>query len=56
MVKKLSPLNPRVKEAVSEVVLKVGSETLDSKEIKETVEKAVKEVGPGARRGNDERI
>jgi uncharacterized membrane protein len=44
MVRKLSPLNPIVKEAVSEVVSKVGSDTLDSKEIKETVEIAVKEA------------
>jgi hypothetical protein len=44
MARKLSPLNPRVKEAVREVVLKVGSEKLDSKEMKETVDKAVKEV------------
>jgi cardiolipin synthase len=44
MVKKLSPLNPLVKEAVSDVVSKVGSETLDSTEIKKTVEKAVKEA------------
>ena len=43
-VKKLSPLNPLIKEAVSEVVSKVGSETLDSHEIKQTVEKAVKEA------------
>jgi cardiolipin synthase len=44
MVKKLSPLNPLVKEAVSDVVSKVGSKTLDSKETKVTVEKAVKEA------------
>lgn len=44
MVKKLSPLNPLVKEAVSEVVSQVGGKTLDSTEIKETVEKAVKEA------------
>lgn len=44
MVKKLSPLNPLVKEAVSEVVSQVGSKTLDSAEIKTTVEKAVKEA------------
>ena len=36
-VKKLSLLNPLIKEAVSEVVSKVGSENLDSDEIKETV-------------------
>jgi hypothetical protein len=44
MVKKLSPLNPLVKEAVSDVVSKVGSKTLDSTEIKKTVERAVKEA------------
>jgi phosphatidylserine/phosphatidylglycerophosphate/cardiolipin synthase-like enzyme len=44
VVRKLSPLNPLVKEAVSDVVLKVGSKTLDSSEIKTTVEKAVKEA------------
>jgi phosphatidylserine/phosphatidylglycerophosphate/cardiolipin synthase-like enzyme len=44
IVAKLSPLSPLVKEAVSEVVSKVGGETLDSKEIKVTVEKAVKEA------------
>lgn len=44
MVKKLSPLNPMVKEAVSEVISKAGSENLNSSEIKQTVEKAVKEA------------
>ena len=44
IVEKLSPLNPLVKEAVSEVISKVGGETLDSKEMKVTVEKAVKEA------------
>ncbi len=44
MVKKLSPLSPLVKEAVSDVVSMVGSKTLDSAEIKVTVEKAVKEA------------
>ncbi len=43
-VSKLSPLNPLIKEAVSEVVLKVGKDTLDSDEIKATVENAVKEA------------
>ncbi len=43
-VQKLSPLNPIVKEAVSEMVANVGDEKLDSAEIKETVEKAVKEA------------
>jgi phosphatidylserine/phosphatidylglycerophosphate/cardiolipin synthase-like enzyme len=43
-VKKLSPLNPLVKEAVKEVVLKEGSASLTTKEVKETVEKAVKEA------------
>jgi len=43
-VEKLSTLNPLVKEAVSDVISKVGKETLDSKEIKVTVEKAVKEA------------
>jgi phosphatidylserine/phosphatidylglycerophosphate/cardiolipin synthase-like enzyme len=44
VVKKLSPLNPLVKEAVNDVVSKVGSKTLDSAAIKITVEKAVKEA------------
>jgi phosphatidylserine/phosphatidylglycerophosphate/cardiolipin synthase-like enzyme len=43
-VTKLSSLNPLVKEAVSEVISKVGKDTLDSGEIKDTVEKAVKEA------------
>lgn len=42
--KKLSTLNPLVKEAVSEVISKAGSKALDSSEIKETVGKAVKEA------------
>ena len=42
---KLSPLDPLVKEAVQEVVSKTdGSATLNTKEMKETVEKAVKEA------------
>jgi cardiolipin synthase A/B len=44
MVEKLSPLNPLVKEAVSDVVSKLGTETLDSNKVKKTVEKAVKEA------------
>ena len=44
MVAKLSRLNPRVRQAVSEVVSKAGGETLDTKEMKETVERAVKEA------------
>jgi phosphatidylserine/phosphatidylglycerophosphate/cardiolipin synthase-like enzyme len=44
MVKKLSTLNPLVKEAVSEVVSKVEGKPLDATEMKETVEKAVKEA------------
>ncbi len=43
-VTKLSPLNPLIKEAVSEVVSKVGKDTLDSDEIKATVENVVKEA------------
>jgi phosphatidylserine/phosphatidylglycerophosphate/cardiolipin synthase-like enzyme len=45
MVEKLSPLDPVVKEAVKEVVSKTdGSATLNTKEVKDTVEKAVKEA------------
>jgi len=44
MVKKLSPLNPLVKEAVSDVVSKAGGKALDAAEMKTTVEKAVKEA------------
>jgi phosphatidylserine/phosphatidylglycerophosphate/cardiolipin synthase-like enzyme len=44
MVEKLSPLNPLVKEAVKEVVSKKGSASLNTKEVKATVEKAVKEA------------
>jgi phosphatidylserine/phosphatidylglycerophosphate/cardiolipin synthase-like enzyme len=43
-VAKLSPLNPIVKEAVKEVVAKAGPDSLDPKEVKETVEHAVKEA------------
>ena len=43
-VEKLSPLNALVKEAVNEVVSKKGSASLNTKEVKETVEKAVKEA------------
>jgi cardiolipin synthase A/B len=43
-VEELSPLNPLVKEAVKEVVSKKGSGSLNTKEVKETVEKAVKEA------------
>lgn len=44
MVEKLSPLNPLVKEAVREVVSKKGSAGLNKTDVKETVEKAVKEA------------
>jgi phosphatidylserine/phosphatidylglycerophosphate/cardiolipin synthase-like enzyme len=44
VVQKLSPLNPLVKEAVSDVVSQVGGKALDASEIKTTVEKAVKEA------------
>ena len=47
MVKKLSPLNPLVKEAVSDVVSKVEGKALDASEMKSTVEKAVKEAVRG---------
>jgi phosphatidylserine/phosphatidylglycerophosphate/cardiolipin synthase-like enzyme len=43
-VAKLSPLNPIVKEAVKEVVAKAGPDSIDPKEVKETVENAVKEA------------
>ncbi len=43
-VKKLSPLNPLVKEAVDDVVSKKGNTNLNPKEVKETVQKAVKEA------------
>ena len=44
-VEKLSPLDPLVKEAIAEVVSKTdGSATLNTQEMKETVEKAVKEA------------
>ena len=43
-IAKLSPLNPIVKEAIREVVSKVGKEGLDPKEVKTTVRKAVKEA------------
>jgi phosphatidylserine/phosphatidylglycerophosphate/cardiolipin synthase-like enzyme len=42
-VKKLSALDPTIKEAVREVISK-GDDTLDSDEMKETVENAVKEA------------
>jgi len=41
-VKKLSPLNPVVKEAVNDVVKKKGSASLNKGEVKVTVAKAVK--------------
>ena len=44
MVEKLSPLNPLVKEAVRDVVSKTGNASLNTKEVKETVQKAVKEA------------
>jgi phosphatidylserine/phosphatidylglycerophosphate/cardiolipin synthase-like enzyme len=43
-VKKLSTLNPLVKEAVEDVVSKKGNASLNAKDVKETVEKAVKEA------------
>jgi len=43
-VKKLSPLSPIVKAAVHDVVSKKGSASLNTKDVKETVEKAVKEA------------
>lgn len=43
-VQKLSPLDPVVKEAVEDVVSKKGNAGLNTKEVKETVEKAVKEA------------
>ena len=43
-VAKLSSLNPIVKEAIQEVVAKAGAENLDPKDVKATVEKAVKEA------------
>ena len=43
-VAKLSPLNPAVKEAVREIVPKPATDVLDSEEMKDTVERAVKEA------------
>lgn len=43
-VKKLSPLDPLVKEAVDDVVSKKGNAGLSTKDVKDTVEKAVKEA------------
>ena len=43
-VKKLSPLDPVVKEAVNDVVSKKGNAGLNAEEVKETVERAVKEA------------
>jgi flagellar basal body-associated protein FliL len=44
-MKKLSPLDPLVRDAVREVVSKTdGSATLTTKEMKTTVEKAVREA------------
>lgn len=43
-VRKLSPLNPTVKAAVRDVVSKKGSASLNTKDVKETVAKAVKEA------------
>ncbi len=43
-VAKLSPLDPLVKEAVSDVVSKKGNAGLNAQEVKDTVEKAVKEA------------
>jgi phosphatidylserine/phosphatidylglycerophosphate/cardiolipin synthase-like enzyme len=44
MAKKLSPLDPAVKEAVNDVVSKKGSGSLNTEEVKATVVKAVKEA------------
>jgi cardiolipin synthase A/B len=43
-VKKLSPLDPLVKEAVDDIVSKKGNAGLSTKDVKDTVEKAVKEA------------
>ena len=44
-MKKLSPLDPLVREALREVVSKTdGSATLTTREMKDTVEKAVREA------------
>jgi len=40
----LSPLNPIVRQAVTDVVEKTGGEDLDPKEVRESVQKAVKEA------------
>ena len=50
MVEKLSPQNALVKEAVQEVVSKKGNTGLNRADVKETVEKAVKEAVPSASR------
>jgi phosphatidylserine/phosphatidylglycerophosphate/cardiolipin synthase-like enzyme len=44
LVKKLSPLNPLVKDAIEDVVSKKKRASLNTKEVKETVQKAVKEA------------
>jgi len=44
VVKKLSPLDPAVKEAVNDVVSKKGSASLNTKDVKASVVKAVKEA------------
>ena len=44
MVKKLSPLDPTVMEAVDDVVSKEGNTSLSAKDVKVTVAKAVKEA------------
>lgn len=43
-VRKLSPLNPTVKAAVRDVVSRKGNAGLNTRDVKETVEKAVKEA------------
>jgi cardiolipin synthase len=43
-VAKLSPLNPTVKEAVREIVPKPATDVLNSEEMKDTVQRAVKEA------------
>jgi phosphatidylserine/phosphatidylglycerophosphate/cardiolipin synthase-like enzyme len=40
----LTPLNPIVRQAVTDVVEKTGSEDLDPKEVQERIQKAVKEA------------
>jgi hypothetical protein len=44
IVKKLSPLNPLVKEALKEAAAETGTASLNAQEVKETVKEAVKEA------------